>query len=144
MASVLLLGFGLMFLSLPHNTLLYFHGLDKQRQPFPVRQMLLPWPSRGKSVSLLAGLVGCLFLWGLLLVPADDINLRDPRTVALALAFMAMPASLMASFHWRRVKRDQTGVLMFDPADPSPLAWRVPAIVTATLTGYAMVWEWLR
>jgi len=143
MASILLLGFGLLFLGLSHNTMLYFCSLDKQRQPFPLWRMVLPWPRRGKFVSLLAGLVSCLFVWGWLRAPADGIDFSNPRTIALASAFVVMPASLMASFYWRRIKRTQNGVFLFDPIDPSPVELGLPAIVTATLTGGAMAWEWL-
>lgn len=143
MASILLLGFGLLFLGLSHNTLLYFYSFDKQRQPFPLWRMALPWPSRGKFVSLLAGLVSCLFVWGWFRAPADGIDFSNPRSIALASAFVVIPASLMASFYWRRIKRAQNGVFLFDPIDPSPVELGLPAIVTVTLTGCAMAWEWL-
>ena len=60
MSYVILLIPGFYFFFLAHSTLLYF--LAAEHKTLSLRQVLLPWPGRGRFVSVFAFLAGVLWM----------------------------------------------------------------------------------
>ena len=124
------LGLSAIFLALAHSCLHYFLAIEKSQQRLPLRTALLPWPKRGRGVSVLALVVAFAFCLAAMKVGPT----REPSDGAV-LALVVLSGPLLAHVGWLVccVKRTQAGWI-FVPELPSARAVRIiifglPALV---------------
>jgi hypothetical protein len=112
------LGFSLMFLACAHGCLHYFLAIESLGQRLPLRTALLPWPTRGRAVSMIALTAALAFFWF-----AVQIGVTPGSSDSAALLFMVLASPLLAHVGWllHCLKRNELG-WAFVPTQPSARA----------------------
>ena len=112
------LGLSAIFLALAHSCLHYFLAIEKPQQRLPLRTALLPWPKRGRGVSVLALVVAIA-----LSLAATRVGPTPDPSDGAVLALVVLSGPLLAHVGWLTccVKRTPAG-WAFVPAQPTARA----------------------
>jgi hypothetical protein len=112
MGTMVCLGMLTFFAMLGHGLLLESYGLNGQT--IPLKQLLFPWPKKGRSVAGLCFLMAFLSLC-LLLTPPNDFEWSDPRIWKVSV-IVWLPLLIYVGFIIPRLKRlDGEIIFQLDP-----------------------------
>lgn len=131
MRSAALFGMAWFFLFLWHSTLLYFY--EQENKQFPLADLLLPKPRKGRTVSYLFLVLSLVFIF-FLFRASWDLNLNkinDWKVLGITFVF---PTIMYVSYLRRRIKcHEGKYVYVFTPIVFSE--FRIP-IICALLISY--------
>jgi hypothetical protein len=89
------LGLSALFLAFAHGVLHHFLAVERPRQRLPARAALLPWPTRGRAVGLLALIVSLAFL-----VVASKVGAATRSSVGATGVFLLFASPLIVHVAW--------------------------------------------
>ena len=135
MVTSFLIGMGCLFLILGHSTLLFFKSKDLPSMP--IRDAILPWPRKGRSVSVLClGLaVASFFL--ILLLPSESRFLASHSAWKILVTFAVLPSVIYANYLSRRIRKKSEG-LLYVASDARPREWSLPLVISAFV--FVLLW----
>lgn len=128
MVSTYLLAISCLFFVIGHSALVHFKGEEVSHMS--IRELLFPWPKRGKFLSLLC--IGfcllclLLFLW----LPSDLSPSRVWPVLDIVLVTGVAPVLMYSLYISRRIHR-KSGVIAFYPSRATPMEWRIPLFIVA-------------
>lgn len=134
---------------LAHSTLLYYLVEEAGGVPVEAGRIVLPWPRRGRAVSLLAALAGMLFLGAaLFVVPLRAIAASQFWTfLILTTVLFILPVGYYACYLCRRLARSpgpHGGRAMFLPSHATPGELRFPLLFAAFFSAIGALAHLLR
>lgn len=149
MSFFLTLYLAFLMLYIAHSTLLYYLVEEAAGRPLEARRIVLPWPGRGRAVSLFAAFAGLLLLAAaLFVVPLRPIGAPQYWTfLALTTVLVVLPAGHYAGYLQRRLVRDparQGGRRIFLPSHATPGEYRFPLLFAAAFNGIGLLVHLLR
>lgn len=138
MAAFFLIGIACFFFIVGHSTLLHFKSEDLSSMS--IAEVILPWPKKGKFVSVL-----CLGLSGASLILLLLGNSDADRPVSISawkvlIIFAVLPSFIYGSFLFRRVRKTPQGILYF-PSPVSEKEWALPLMISAAVSALSYFFE---
>ncbi|MEW6371311.1 MAG: hypothetical protein AB1584_10270 [Pseudomonadota bacterium] len=140
MSFFLTLYLAFLMLYIAHSTLLYYLVEEAAGRPVEAGRIVLPWPGRGRAVSVFAGSAGLLLLGAaLFVVPLRPIGAAQFWTfLIMTTVLVVLPAGHYAGYLQRRLVRDPArhgGRRMFLPSHATPGEYRFPLLFAAAFNG---------
>jgi hypothetical protein len=131
MSFAILLLVGFYFLFLAHSTLLFY--LAKESETLTLRQVVLPWPGRGRFVSVFSLLAG-LFWFGMLWRAGMPVNWHERNVWWVLSAFAGVP---LACYLWCIVHSasQHEGRWRFRPRQDDGRAIRIALVLIVVVNG---------
>ena len=149
MSFFLTLYLAFLMLYIAHSTLLYHVVEEAAGEPVEAGRIVLPWPGRGRAVSVFAGSMGLLLLGAaLFVVPLRPIGAGQFWAfLILTTVLLVLPAGHYAAYLGRRLVRNPAlhgGRRMFLPTHATPGEYRFPLLFAALFNGVGFLVHLLR
>ncbi len=125
MSYAILLTVGFYFFFLAHSTLLFY--LAAEHDPLSLRQVVLPWPGRGRFVSVFALLAGGLWM-AMLWRSGMPVNWHERNVWWVLSGFVGVP---LGCYLWCIVRSasKREGRWQFSPRQDSGAAIRIALVL---------------
>ncbi len=125
------------FIFLGHSSLVYFLIEENLHAVVPSKEILMPWPKRGKFVSYFSYAVGAGLIWFTLsrFDPSSDLPL-PAGSVKILFCFVLLPGGTYVWFLLNRVNvviKENKKVISFQLERATSLELKIPAIMGATI-----------
>lgn len=137
MSFAILTVVGFYFFFLGHSTLLYYLAAD--HETLSLRQVVLPWPRRGRFVSVFALLTG-VFWMGMLWWSGMPMNWHERNVGWVLGGFIGVP---LACYLWCIVRSvtTQQGHWRFSPKQDTGVEITIGMTVVTTVTTLFLIFD---